>query len=61
MLHFCMFYIILEKENYVHEKQNAKSTSFVKFHIFKGLQNIFETLHDLNDSDEKTKMLKNPS
>ena len=26
--------------------------------IFK---NIFETLHDLNDSDEKTKMLKTPS
>ena len=31
---------------------------------FKGLvnlQNIFETLHDLNASDEKTKMLKPPS
>ena len=25
------------------------------------LQNIFETLRDLNDSDEKTKMLKTPS
>ena len=31
---------------------------------FKGLvnlQNIFETLHDLNDSDQKTKMHKTPS
>ena len=23
-------------------------------------KNIFKTLHDLNDSDEKTKMLKTP-
>ena len=32
--------------------------------IFKGLvnlQNIFETLHDLNDSNEKTRMLKTAS
>ena len=61
MLHFCMFYIIVGKEIHVHEKQNAKSTSFVKFHISKGLQYIFETLHYLNDIDEKTKMLKTPS
>ena len=56
-----MFYIIVGKEIHVHEKQNAKSTSFVKFHISKGLQYIFETLHYLNDIDEKTKMLKTPS
>ena len=36
----------------------------VIFHTLKVLwifKNIFETLHDLNDSDEKTKMMKTSS
>ena len=44
--------------------KQRKLSKIAPFSYFKGLvnlQNYFETLNDLNDIDEKTKMLKTPS
>ena len=36
-------------------------TTKIGLKVLSIFKNIFETLRDLNDSDEKTKMLKTPS